>query len=303
MKTKFHEIFQFKIVLEPESNNPPIWRRIQVPSVYTFYDLHVAIQNAMGWNDEHLHYFEIKNPSSSFKAEIHYWFKDVLNQEGYDKLMTEFLLNPEKCKEEYNKLKKMKNSGELKKKWEEILEEFLGFDVDIKFIFSSDYEWLKDEIKNKIPQSKYYEFKKVFLMKTDSLTEYYFDNKAKISDFFAKVNRTGYYIYDLGDEWRHSLILEEVLPRGKWIVYPNCLEGEGSCPFENSGGYHAYLNYVEILKDHHHPEYNEVKDWIEMLDLPLWRGKIDNFDSEYFNPNEIEFEDPVKHRRAVESRE
>lgn len=38
---------------------PLIWRRIQVPATYTFWDLHVAIQSAMGWNDSHLHEFEV----------------------------------------------------------------------------------------------------------------------------------------------------------------------------------------------------------------------------------------------------
>ena len=27
---------------------PPIWRRIEIPATYTFWDLHVAIQDAMG---------------------------------------------------------------------------------------------------------------------------------------------------------------------------------------------------------------------------------------------------------------
>lgn len=36
---------------------PVIWRRIQIPVTYTFWDLHVAIQSAFGWNDSHLHEF------------------------------------------------------------------------------------------------------------------------------------------------------------------------------------------------------------------------------------------------------
>jgi hypothetical protein len=36
---------------------PPIWREIEVPSNYSFWDLHVAIQDAMGWLDYHLHAF------------------------------------------------------------------------------------------------------------------------------------------------------------------------------------------------------------------------------------------------------
>ena len=38
---------------------PTIWRRIEVPSTYTFWDLHSAIQDAMGWMDSHLHEFRI----------------------------------------------------------------------------------------------------------------------------------------------------------------------------------------------------------------------------------------------------
>jgi len=46
---------QFKITLL--DTHPVIWRRIQVPGTYTFWDLHVAIQSAMGWRDSHLHMF------------------------------------------------------------------------------------------------------------------------------------------------------------------------------------------------------------------------------------------------------
>lgn len=54
----YKRIYQFKITLEDIS--PPIWRRIQVPETYSFWDLHVAIQDAMGWWDSHLHAFRFK---------------------------------------------------------------------------------------------------------------------------------------------------------------------------------------------------------------------------------------------------
>lgn len=44
------------------ASKPPIWRRIQVPETYTFWDLHVAIQDVMGYLDSHLHSFEIPRP-------------------------------------------------------------------------------------------------------------------------------------------------------------------------------------------------------------------------------------------------
>jgi Plasmid pRiA4b ORF-3-like protein len=45
MKNK--NILQLKITLN--DSTPKIWRRIQVPAEYTFFDLHVAIQDAVGW--------------------------------------------------------------------------------------------------------------------------------------------------------------------------------------------------------------------------------------------------------------
>ena len=36
-----------------------MWRRIQVPERYSFWDLHGAIQDAMGWLDYHLHEFRL----------------------------------------------------------------------------------------------------------------------------------------------------------------------------------------------------------------------------------------------------
>jgi hypothetical protein len=68
MKKKFEKVYQFKVTLM--GTKPPIWRRIQVPETYTFWDLHVAIQNAMGWTDSHLHEFEIKDPVDGEKIRI-----------------------------------------------------------------------------------------------------------------------------------------------------------------------------------------------------------------------------------------
>ncbi|WP_290888169.1 plasmid pRiA4b ORF-3 family protein [Arenimonas sp.] len=49
------QILQIRIELE--RIEPLIWRRIQVPGDYTFWDLHVAIQSAFAWTDTHLHEF------------------------------------------------------------------------------------------------------------------------------------------------------------------------------------------------------------------------------------------------------
>ena len=65
---KFVQVYQFKISLW--GIRPPIWRRIQVPETYTFWDLHVAIQDVMGWVDYHLHEFGITSLKNGEKRRI-----------------------------------------------------------------------------------------------------------------------------------------------------------------------------------------------------------------------------------------
>lgn len=48
-------VLRFRITLS--DIEPPIWRMIDVPESYSFWDLHVAVQDAMGWLDYHLHSF------------------------------------------------------------------------------------------------------------------------------------------------------------------------------------------------------------------------------------------------------
>jgi hypothetical protein len=66
------QVLQFKI--EMAGIRPAIWRRILVPSDYNFWDLHVAIQDAMGWKDYHLHHFEIMGKGK--RNEVHIGIPD-----------------------------------------------------------------------------------------------------------------------------------------------------------------------------------------------------------------------------------
>lgn len=53
-------VLQFKVALQ--GNEPEVWRRFQTPASYSFWDLHVAVQDVMGWQDYHLHEFRVKKP-------------------------------------------------------------------------------------------------------------------------------------------------------------------------------------------------------------------------------------------------
>jgi hypothetical protein len=58
--------FAFQFRMELLHFSPTIWRRIVVPSTYTFWDLHVAIQDAMGWKDTHLHLFRLVGTEDTY---------------------------------------------------------------------------------------------------------------------------------------------------------------------------------------------------------------------------------------------
>jgi Plasmid pRiA4b ORF-3-like protein len=53
-------VLRFRVELT--ETDPLVWREIEVPGDCTFWDLHVAIQDAMGWLDYHLHRFTVPHP-------------------------------------------------------------------------------------------------------------------------------------------------------------------------------------------------------------------------------------------------
>jgi hypothetical protein len=50
-------IYQLNIILKHIA--PPIWRRIQVAGDTTLGDLHCIVQAVMGWENDHLHVFQV----------------------------------------------------------------------------------------------------------------------------------------------------------------------------------------------------------------------------------------------------
>ncbi len=87
-------IYQLKITIE--GSKPPIWRRIHVKGKDKLSDLHDIIQIIMGWENEHLHQFEIdgeyySDPDMMEEAESE--SKYTLNSFGFgekDKFIYEY---------------------------------------------------------------------------------------------------------------------------------------------------------------------------------------------------------------------
>ncbi len=59
-------IYQFKIQIKGITK-PPVWRKVEVPSNYTFLQFHEVIQAVFGWDDYHLFEFTDK----AYQGTIH----------------------------------------------------------------------------------------------------------------------------------------------------------------------------------------------------------------------------------------
>ena len=70
------------------------------------------------------------------------------------------------------------------------------------------------------------------------------------------------YTYDFGDNWEHTIALEnsDLAVEGKF--YPACSGGKRNCPPEDCGGAWGYERLLAILADPNHPEYADQIDWI-----------------------------------------
>jgi hypothetical protein len=53
------------------------------------------------------------------------------------------------------------------------------------------------------------------------------------------------YVYDMGDDWEHSIIVEKVSAPAPGETYPQFLGGERRCPPEDCGGPPGYFEFLK----------------------------------------------------------
>ncbi len=87
------------------------------------------------------------------------------------------------------------------------------------------------------------------------------ERRTKISAILRAEGDSLLYIYDLGDDWRHEVVLERILPAPGTTVPPVCLAGERHCPPEDVGGPTGYQEFLEVIFDPHHEEYEHNVSW------------------------------------------
>jgi hypothetical protein len=70
------------------------------------------------------------------------------------------------------------------------------------------------------------------------------------------------YVYDFGDDWRHKIVVEKVLPAEKGATYPTCTGGHRAGPPEDCGGLWGYMDLIEAIRDPGHPDHESMLAWV-----------------------------------------
>lgn len=71
----------------------------------------------------------------------------------------------------------------------------------------------------------------------------------RLRDFSRKPGTTCIYLYDFGDNWRHTVTLEKLIEVRPAAKTATCIGGARCCPPEDVGGTSGYENFLRILLD------------------------------------------------------
>ena len=88
------------------------------------------------------------------------------------------------------------------------------------------------------------------------------------------------YVYDFGDDWRHTITVEVVAAADPGTEYPRFVEGMRRGPPEDVGGIDGYYEFLEAMASLRHQEHKRMRDWYgglydpEDIDAPVIASRI-----------------------------
>ena len=69
------------------------------------------------------------------------------------------------------------------------------------------------------------------------------------------------YTYDMGDDWRHTIVIQPLETGDAKVNYPRFIAGLRRCPPEDVGGLLGFETFLEVIADTAHLEHREVLRW------------------------------------------
>ncbi len=109
------------------------------------------------------------------------------------------------------------------------------------------------------------------------------ESEATLGTMGLAEGETFLYVYDLGDNWEHEILLESIIRRDEPLAHPTCEGGERACPPDDCGGAWGYEELLQALQDPDHPEHGEMLEWVggsfdpEAVDLAAMNRRLRRF--------------------------
>jgi hypothetical protein len=88
------------------------------------------------------------------------------------------------------------------------------------------------------------------------------EDEVTLDELNLRRGRKFMYTYDFGDDWRHLLRVEKVLPPTPEDLQTACFAGGRACPPEDCGGVGGYYRILEALANPDDPEFADLREWV-----------------------------------------
>ena len=86
------------------------------------------------------------------------------------------------------------------------------------------------------------------------------------------------YTYDFGDDWRHSVRIENVTAADPTLDYPRFVDGSRRAPPEDVGGIPGFDEFLDAITKPRHPDHQRLTEW--------YSGSFDRKDARQLHPQE-----------------
>jgi len=140
---------------------------------------------------------------------------------------------------------------------------------DLHKLLQKSFEWRDYHLHSfgmfKEWSENYYASPDVELLMDEESLSYYpnalHESGKRISDYVPEYKKI-LYRYDFGDDWHHFIEVVDTIENCEEKL-PKLLSGTGDSPPEDVGGQGGYSDFLEVISDPTHEDYEHFKTWAE----------------------------------------
>ena len=83
----------------------------------------------------------------------------------------------------------------------------------------------------------------------------------KLSTLIARGVAEFEYVYDMGDDWQHRIVVEAVADADPNVGYPRFIDGARRCPPEDVGSVPGYYDFLKAVTNPRNRQHRQMLEW------------------------------------------